>query len=387
MFSRLGSQLVLSLAHFLDLKSLAHLACTNRFLRIRLSLSIKGTPSLGLASLRYLWITDKHLPKMPKIFERLSSLLTLHLKMESGFVPRLPSTLLHLHVNVPPINSAFESVIIAANRCVNLESLSIRCCYGSFSAFYVFKLVPLRLDKLRTLSIHDTQDTDDNTMISSLLENSPSLTALHIEDCSLSAALLLKFMETRPSLRALSLNRVVGTGFFVDVPTVSLAKLPLEQLTIHQCPEFKQSITEFPVTLQSLDCQADAIVTSTAEAGPGCRHNVRSLTVHGAIDSCDSLITAAGGFPKLAELGLTFLGLTFPYYETLHAAANVIQRFIDNALPLLQSLTLIIGCKVTPTVVYKERIAILRASRPDLKVVCVFYVQKAFGVPVSEHKI
>lgn len=72
-FSRLGTALVVALSAFIDLPSMGRLSCVCRFLRVRLTLSLTGTPSPGMAALRRLdigeacpqpgWVLEKALPR------------------------------------------------------------------------------------------------------------------------------------------------------------------------------------------------------------------------------------------------------------------------------------------------------------------------------------
>lgn len=74
-FAWLNTSLVVFVAQFLDVPSLCSLARAGRFLRVRLSLSLKGTPSPGMVSVRSLDLRVPPHALWCSSFERLHSVL------------------------------------------------------------------------------------------------------------------------------------------------------------------------------------------------------------------------------------------------------------------------------------------------------------------------
>lgn len=227
-FARLGLSLVVFIAQFLDNRSLATAACVCKLLRVRLSLSLKGTPSPALVALRSLDLTKVNENKqfMTALSARTQQVERLRLKNFAGY--SLPTSLLHLE-----ITGDTKNILPALAKCQRLQTLilSSECAPGAQK--------PLCWPDLRLLHL----SSPSNDAVVCFLNGAPqlqelSLLSVRLDDVRIDPARLSQLRRVKLNKCALKSNRLLST-------------LPLLEDTHLDATSF-DSFTALPKSLISL---------------------------------------------------------------------------------------------------------------------------------------
>ena len=197
-FSRLNTQLVVLVASYLDLQSHAEFARASQFLRVRLTLSLNGTPSPGLSALKSVDRRDLKEHLAVKLLLRAANLEDATLQMCR--CPTLPKSLRFLCLHNLEWS---EQLLSSLGACKQLERIEL----SMRSADRHYTSVNVELPMLRSLSIiNGTWGL--NLSVHDLVVGSPALEYFHFEAGQCDLQMLMQDLSSMRSLRALSLLNI-----------------------------------------------------------------------------------------------------------------------------------------------------------------------------------
>jgi len=290
-FSRLSTQLLLSIVDFLGLHDTGRFARACSFLRIRLTLSLDGTPSPALANLKHLGvlgICDDQL--MSRVFSRVSALQSLDGCVEKTLF-KLPQKLKSIRLRNVPFRI---NVFAALGACRQLESLDLDFRNGQL----LVKSIPeFSWPNLRSVCFRML-----NTSIVSDLCGSPTpnVERLYLYDVETSISDLPRLWPS--SLKTLHLKRVCNSDGYAGLRTSLINMTSLSTLSVVDECDVVLDAQQFPPNLTALRCSLEATGCEV-----GCLPKLRALVLR--IPDLErktwkSTKSIADRFPALESLGI-----------------------------------------------------------------------------------
>lgn len=279
LFSHVSCDIVLSITSFLEQKDIGRLACSCSLLRSRVSLSLTGSISPGLASLRHVTLQPKprDADRFASVLSRANRLQTLSLIAADNEADQAlltapyPHTLTHLFISSQLDPSRFLPVLakLQALATLHLHAYrnSVMVDATAPTADSVSTFVQGFLPALTSLTISTSRKfrPDVGGLVLKLL--CPSLRMLRIENAIVDDHRFPLLQEiSKQRLSELSFARVgyvwlqQQTTFLHSMPTLTNLKL------CHGAFSYSQRLSDFPPSLTTLQC-AVAAMFETPESG------------------------------------------------------------------------------------------------------------------------
>lgn len=214
-FSRLGTQVLTVITQMLGQSSIAAFACSSRFLRVRLTLALHGTPSPALAAIRHcscLLETPKLLAELVARASKLSSLF-LSIDQQRGkkvtvSVPGSKVALVDLKELKPLAGSSLHTLRLfltfdAYLPFASLPMLLSLCITGKETESFKW-----RYDHITGKSVQQRHVSYPNVFIVDFLECVPAIESLSLTSLCLTSAEITPSLAALPKLQHLVLRSV-----------------------------------------------------------------------------------------------------------------------------------------------------------------------------------
>lgn len=372
-FSRISVDLVVAISSFLDPVAIARLSRCCALLRSRVSLSLAGSVSPALASLRHMkftMTTRVGLENLAPLLARVQKLVTLeiwankeaartsHAADMNAISKTLVSTAFPPSLTRLRIASdlLLDQLLQPLACCPSVESLWLRFGLAGENVTTMAKLP--ELPKLRCLNLAPLRPADVRFVYSpaqvgvlKLIAASPALQILRLEYVRVSCEAVFKALETiKPNLTGLTLKNV-GEAEGWNPVYQQIPLKPIQDMTSLQTLRVaygelgaNQRLSEFPSSLTGLECSTNVFTADDSAGVVLPKLKKLALSCHGQAPG--QFVGAARAVSKWCPQ-LEFLSFACPCNDAwcngVHQDfefLDVLSLIADDAFPVLNEFSI-----------------------------------------------